>query len=261
MTGFTMSSSSVLNELEEEILSGRLPAGSKLPSERQLAEQYGVSRPTIRQALLTLAERHLIDIFPGRGSFVRSLGVAPSPTFGIVSRRRHITPHHVVEARIAIERSAVQLAAERAEEHELSSMEAVLVRLEASEDRLEQVRLDLAFHYALARAAHNPVIDVLFGSIASLTTELMLRSVSDAAVRSRSHPYHRTIFEAVRDGRAEDAAQAMFEHLNVGGLAYGDDYDRSLDALAHRALERLLGPGKDLEDVLADLLPPDGQVR
>lgn len=256
MTGLPISSLGLLHQLEEEILSGRLPAGTKLPSERQLAERHGVSRPTVREVLRTLAERNLVEISPGRGSFVRSeWGVVSSAALGLAYRRRNITPHQVVEARVMLERTAARLAAERAEPQELALLEGILERLEESDDRIEQVRLDLAFHYGLARASHNPVIEGLFGSLAGLATELMLRSVGDAEVRSRSHPFHRVIFEAVRDGRGDAAAAAVTDHLNVAETTYGNDYDRSLNAMAHRALEHLLGPGASLEDVLADLLP------
>jgi GntR family transcriptional regulator, transcriptional repressor for pyruvate dehydrogenase complex len=57
-------------ELERLILSGRLAVGERLPSERKLSEQFGVSRPAVREALRTLAERHLVDIQPARGTFV-----------------------------------------------------------------------------------------------------------------------------------------------------------------------------------------------
>jgi len=58
-------------ELENDIVSGRQGVGSKLPSERQLADRFGVSRPVVREALRTLVERRLVEIHPGRGAFVR----------------------------------------------------------------------------------------------------------------------------------------------------------------------------------------------
>lgn len=256
MTGFATSSHGLLLDLEEQILSGDLPAGAKLPSERQLAEQYGVSRPTVREALRTLAERQLVTISPGRGSFVRpGGGGVSSATLGLAYRRRDITPRQVVQARVMVEREAAALAADHAGQGELDQLEQLLRRLEESSNRLEHVQLDLAFHYGIARASHNPVIEVLFGSITPLATELMLRSVGDPEVRARSHPFHRKIFEAIREGRAADAAEAVSKHLYVAEDTYGADYDRSLDAMAHRALEHLLGPGTSLDDVIGRLLP------
>lgn len=241
--------------MEERILAGELPAGAKLPSERQLAEQYGLSRPTVREALRTLAERQLVIISPGRGSFVRAGGGISTTSLGLAYRRRDITPRQVVRARVMVEREAAALAAEHAGEGELDQLAQLLRRLEGTTDRLEHVQLDLAFHHGIARASHNPVIELLFGSITPLATELMLRSVGDAEVRARSHPFHREIFEAIREGRAADAAEAVAAHLYVAEDTYGADYDRSLDAMAHRALEHLLGPGTSLDEVIGRLLP------
>src|SRR6478735_8794364 len=85
--------------LEEEIVSGERAIGTKLPSERQLSEQYGVSRPIVREALRSLVERSLVDIHPGRGAFVRAIhSTGAASHMSVVLRRRQVTARDLVEA-------------------------------------------------------------------------------------------------------------------------------------------------------------------
>ena len=127
--------------LEAQIVSGRLAAGMKLPSERQLAERYGVSRPIVREALRSLVERDL------------------------------------VEARTMLECTAAELAAQRATPEDEAAIETALLGFDRAGSVIEQARYDMAFHLAIARSSRNPVIETMFGSITALTVELMLRSL------------------------------------------------------------------------------------
>jgi len=238
--------------LEEEIVSGRLPAGGRLPSEREMAHRYSVSRPVVREAIRGLAARHLIDVVPGRGAFVR--GVRPADAaigMDAFLRRRQPTPRDLVEARMTLECTAAALAAERATAVDARAIADALARFDAARNLLEQARYDLAFHLAVARAAHNPVIETMFGAISGLTIELMLRSLGDPLVTPASLPYHRAISDAIRDRDPDRARSAMTEHLQVAARTYGDDLDRSLESVARRELARLLDPGVTLEDLLA----------
>ncbi|CAN5154364.1 hypothetical protein BH20ACT8_BH20ACT8_12140 [soil metagenome] len=259
MTGQSTSSVGLAADLERRILSGALTPGAKLPSERALADRHALSRPMVREALRRLAERGLVRVEAGRGSFVSSAtGLDVGRSLNLAYQRRHVTARHIVEARAMLESQAAALAAERADERDLALLSGTLERLEdleATGDRVEQVRLDLAFHLGIARAAHNPVLEVMFGSIAPLAVEQMLRSVSDPRTRRKSHPYHRAAYEAIAARDPAAAATALRDHLHVADDTYGPDYDRSLDAMAHRALEGLLGPDASLDAFVEELLP------
>jgi GntR family transcriptional regulator, transcriptional repressor for pyruvate dehydrogenase complex len=247
MTRATLSTS-----LETQIVSGRLAAGEKLPSERQLAEQYGVSRPIVREALRSLVERDLVEIKPGRGSYVRDARpTAAAGRLDALYRRSQATPRDLVEARTMLECTAADLAAQRASPADLAAIERALAAFDRSSGILEQARYDMAFHLAVARAARNPVIETMFGSITALTVELMLRSLSDPDVTRLSVPYHLQIYEGIRDHDPVRARTAMARHLAVATSHYGDDYDRSIESVARRELERLLAPGVTLDDLLA----------
>lgn len=244
---------------ESDILSGRVTAGEKLPSERELATKHGVSRPVVREAMRTLIERHLVEVVPGRGTFVRGTRTSDvAPGMEALLRRRQPTPRDLVEARTTLECTAAALAASRSDEADRAAMANAIARLDAASDLIERVRYDLAFHLAVARAAHNPVIDTMFSAISGLTIELMLRSLADPVVVPVSLPYHGAIVDGIRSRDVEGARRAMADHLAVASRTYGEDFDRSLESVARRELARLLDPGVALEDLLATV--PNGRA-
>jgi GntR family transcriptional repressor for pyruvate dehydrogenase complex len=250
------SSDAIVEVLADRVRSGTLAAGDRLPSERQLALELGVSRPMVREALRSLTERGLIRVEPARGAFVRGdSGSRPYPPLDLEYRRRGTTARQLSEARSMLESEAAALATEHSTAGDLAELEAALVRLEASATPLDRVRNDLAFHAALVAASHNPVIETMFSSILGLTVELMVRSAGDPEIVRQSNPYHRIAYEAIRDGDAAAARAAIRAHLDIAASTYGDDYDRSLDTLAARAL-RLIGSQAGLEEFLGSVLPP-----
>ncbi len=256
MTGQTIRTrDAIAADLEQQIVTGRLGAGSRLPSERRLSAQYGSSRPLVREALRTLVERGLIEVHPGRGAFVRR----PSSLHGtrwldVVYRRRQPTARHLSEARLMLECEAAALAAYRADLDDVTNLRRRVEALEASSTPVESVRNDLAFHLAVAAAARNPVIETMFASIAALAVELMVRSQGDPDVIRRSMPYHRATYEAIAGRDPVAAREAMRAHLSVAQETYGEDYDRILDTMAVRALQ-VLGSAASLEEFLRAVIP------
>jgi GntR family transcriptional repressor for pyruvate dehydrogenase complex len=245
----------IADEIADQIASGHLPAGSRMQSERQLAAILGASRPMVREALRMLAERGLIETRPGRGSFVRAPGgMATYQQLDLHYRRSGTTARQISEVRLLLETEAARRAAERADEREIEALRSALERLEASSTPLDRVRNDLAFHLTIARLSHNPLIEFMLQSVASLTVELMVRSVSDPEVVSRSDPQHRLAFDAIARHEPAAAGAAIEAHLSVAAETYGDDYDESLYTTATRAL-RLLGTGVGIEALLDQAMP------
>ncbi|MBF6605988.1 MAG: FadR family transcriptional regulator [Chloroflexi bacterium] len=245
----------IADDLADEILSGRLGAGEKLSSERQLALHYEASRPIVREALRTLVERGLVEVVAARGTFVRSdPDMSQLRPLDLHYRRRGTTARQLSEARSMLEQEAVALAAERADAADIARLEGALERVEHSRTPLDRVRYDLGFHLALVAASHNPVIEAMFASIASLAVELMVRSVGDPEVVRRSEPFHRIAFEAVRRRDAAAARAAIHAHLRVASETYGLDFDRSLDTTAARAL-RMVGSAAGLDEFVRSVLP------
>jgi GntR family transcriptional repressor for pyruvate dehydrogenase complex len=212
-----------------------------------------VGRPLVREALRSLGELGLIETHAGRGTFVRSSAVAGvHRQVGIAIRRRGVTAAQLSEARITLESEAAGLAAERATVADVERLEAALRELDTAQG-IAHVQRDLAFHLAIAAAAHNPVIEMMLESIAPLTVALMTRSVSDPEVMSRSQPYHGIALEAIRRGDARAARAAIVAHLSVAQELYGDDFERSVDSLAQRDMEER-GALASLDDVVTQVL-------
>jgi DNA-binding FadR family transcriptional regulator len=242
-------------QLEAEVLGGGLEPGTKLPSERELALRLGVSRPLVREALRSLVERGLVEVSPGRGAFVRAVSTAEAVRpLGSHYLRQKITPRHVIEVRMIIEPAAAQLAAQRATDREIEALGRALEEIDSAGSVLERARWDITFHTLVARMSHNPVIESTFESIATLVFELMLRSLSDSKVVAVSAPFHHALYEAIRDRDPDRAYEAMREHHESGGKFYGKDLDSSLELVAQRELERLLGPAASLERVIFEVM-------
>lgn len=266
MTGKTnknvISRDSLSAYIEQQIVSGRSAEGSKLPSERAIAEEYGLSRPAVREALRDLAGRGLVEIVAGRGAYVRRPRAddlaGPLEAF---YRRQRVTPRDLIEARKMIECEAAFLAAGRYKSGDLEVMKLALTQFDHSTDLVERTRYDIAFHMSVVRAAHNPVVETIFGSIRSLVVQLMLRSLGDPTVSRAGVPYHREIYEAIRGRDGERARSSMSGHLVIAERLYGDDFHRSLHDVFQRELERLLGPGVTLDELLDVAVETDGDNR
>lgn len=259
MTGMTMADEvlpgvpQIVAAIEDEILSGRWPERTKLPSERTLAERFAVSRPVVRESLRVLTERGLIVVFAGRGSFVRGVhagSAAANPE--LLARRGAVTAEHLVVARTMLECEAAALAAINRTEAQLNHMRELLERFETA-GLPDAADLDLAFHECISVASKNPVIQVMFGSIKTLTHGIMLRSLTDRLVAAAAVPLHSVILGAIADQDPDRARVAMADHLGAARTFYGDDLDQPLIDVLRRRAE--LTPG------LAALLNDTGTVR
>lgn len=259
MTGLTSripaSRDAIAAYLEGEVLSGRLPGGTKLPSERQLATRLGVSRPVVREVLRTLVERGLIEVSPGRGAYARDVQTADiAGPMAKIYRRRNATTRDLVEARMMLECEAAAIAAERATPQDLDELDVALDRIGKAAGVIERARADVALHARIARASGNPVIETMFASISGLAFEHMLRSHTESQIASEAHPFHVKVVEAIRAKDPAGARQAMKDHLAVATRRYGDDLDLAVEHLARRELDRMQLP----DAVKAALL---GEVR
>lgn len=164
---------SLLCAVEADIFEGRCRPGDRLPSERQLREQYGVSRSTVREALRILEQRGLVEIRQGAagGAFVKALE-AGRVSAALVQFMRHsnVTYDQLIELREAVEARCAAHAAERATAAEVADLEALLSEgrtfLDTGRGRSEAFyRWDLRMHQRLARLSGNPLFEWLMGTV------------------------------------------------------------------------------------------------
>jgi GntR family transcriptional repressor for pyruvate dehydrogenase complex len=206
----------IVKQIEDSVLKGTLKAGDQLPAERELAEQFGVSRTAVREAMKALCEKGLVESYSGRGTFIRNgTSHAIRQSLGLMARIGQAEGSaHLAEVRDILEPEIAALAAERAEEQHLASMrEAVDVMDAARQDAEAFIEADLDFHFALAEAAANPLILSLIDSIVALLREQRMRIFLAEGGPDRGQYHHKRILKAVENRDPERARQCMRAHL------------------------------------------------
>jgi len=206
----------IVQQIEESIRKGDLTEGSQLPAERDLATQFGVSRTAVREAIKALQEKGLVDAFPGRGTFVTN-GTSNSMRRSLDRIIKSGEPDgwgYLVEVREILEPEIAALAAQRAEDQDIATMqEAVNVMDQAGRDADAFIEADLDFHLALAEAAANPIVLSLIDSIVGLLREQRLRIFRIGGGPERGQHHHKRILDAIKRHDAPGARAAMQAHL------------------------------------------------
>ncbi|WP_199742334.1 FadR/GntR family transcriptional regulator [Streptomyces triticirhizae] len=202
----------VAAHLERLITSGELRAGDRLPAERDLAASLNVSRASLREAMFELESKKLIERHQGRGSVVAEQPEGVSQLYEGLSEL-DVEIANATELRDLVEPRIAQLAAVRAADSNLLSLEEVLARSHEELSPEESLALDVEFHTLLAHAAQNPLLVTL----CTMTTDWTRRTreLSHRTLEGRriSVSGHRAIFDAVVARRAVPAGAAMERHL------------------------------------------------
>jgi GntR family transcriptional repressor for pyruvate dehydrogenase complex len=213
-------SSSIVEQIRAAILGGRLPMGERLPPERELAEQFGVSRVTVRDALRTLEAMGLIEVRVGArgGAFVTApTGSAVGQKMSDMMTMQVIKPEDIVEARLVVELGTVTLAAARATEEQLAALHDLDTRARKALAAKTYTReLSWDFHALLAAAAQNSAVEGLTHSFRSSLSMHPIRTREGARGHERTVEEHARILAALdrRDGAA--ARREVAAHLLRG---------------------------------------------
>lgn len=194
---------------------GELRAGDRLPSERELARRLGVSRPSLRAGLRSLAVMGIVQTRPGAGSFI----AGGPPAFGTTALGFHAALHgfsrdQMFQARQALEVAVAGLAAEHAKPEDLIGVSDEATGMFASlEDPQAFLEHDIAFHQAVAAASGNPILSALVNMVAEQFRELRRRTIGHAKDLKQAAEEHRAIYLALRAHDPERARRAMRDHL------------------------------------------------
>lgn len=206
----------IVQQIEESIQKGSLKAGDQLPPERELAEQFGVSRTAVREAVKALREKGLVEAYPGRGTFITegtSYSIRQSLD-RVMKMGQAEGSAHLAEVREILEPEIAALAATRRDEKDLAAMqEAIGVMDEAQKDPDTYIEADLDFHLALAEAAANPLILPLIDSIVGVLREQRMRIFQVEGGPGRGQYHHKKILDAVEHRDPAGAREAMKAHL------------------------------------------------
>jgi len=215
-------SHSVVRQIEQLILRGILRPGERLPSERELSERLGVSRPSLREAIAELQDRGLLSTRAGAGIYVADvLGSAFSPAL----IRLFAQHEEAVFDYIAFRRDLESIAAERAAIHgsdtDLKVIDTIFRKMEAAHSKRnpsDEADLDAEFHLAILEASHNVILLHMMRSIFDLLREGVFfnRQVmfKNRTTRDLLLEHHRAINAALQARDPQAARAAVVEHLS-----------------------------------------------
>jgi GntR family transcriptional repressor for pyruvate dehydrogenase complex len=206
----------IVHQVEESIRKGAMKPGDQLPPERELAQQFGVSRTAVREAVKALREKGHVEAYPGRGTFITD-GTSQAIKQSLDRMIRIGQPEgsgFLAEVREILEPEIASLAAMRADPEDIAAMrEPIAVMDEARKDSGAFIEADLDFHLALAEAAANPLILSLIDSIVGLLREQRMRIFLVEGGPERGQYHHKRILEAIEHHDPFGARDAMKAHL------------------------------------------------
>jgi GntR family transcriptional repressor for pyruvate dehydrogenase complex len=239
-------SDTVAAALETRILEGSLKPGDRLPSERDLAVEFGVSRPSLREGIQKLVSKGLLATRHGGGSYVTDrLEESFVGPWQEMLKAHPLLQVDVLEARAMLECEAAFLAAERATDADIARLDGAFAGLDAAYgggDTLPAcIAHDVAFHQAIAEAAHNVLIGHLSASLLRVIDGHIARNLEHLHARparwNQLQSQHRAIWQSIRNHQPKAAARAARDHIDFVRLSMaetGRDEQRR-----HSALRRL----------------------
>lgn len=228
-------SDEIAGKLLDTILSQELEAGHRLPSERELGEQFGVSRTVVREAVRGLAAKGVIDVKNGRGPQVAAVGASTvSEALGLFLHGRRLDYLDVHEVRLLLEVHVAALAASVATEANLAQIAEAHARMQADLGDVEAAtQRDLEFHRAIARATHNDIFLVLLDSIGAHLAAVRRENLA-GGYGERAFEEHARILTCIESRDAEGARSAMASHLDAVARNLRD---RQLEKVSNLARE------------------------
>jgi DNA-binding FadR family transcriptional regulator len=207
----------VVNQIENQIVGGQLVHAAKLPPERELAEQLGVSRTVVREANRILVARGLLEIRHGVGTLVRSMSseqvMAPISRLVRARTGSDITFEQLHQVRTILEVEIASFAAAQATDADLARLQQIFGDMKTyANESARLADLDAQFHRTLVEMTHNPLLAVLLDSIRDLLGEYISLVTPHLDALCDVLPPHEMILAAVQVRNPEQARQAMLVH-------------------------------------------------
>lgn len=214
--GRTTLAATAFEQLISNVVHGKWKAGERLPAERELCQQLGIARTTLREALKAMELVGMLESRLGDGTFVCPRSEFLSrPLLWAFTGTNHAELADLMEARVFMERDLAGLAAERATPEELAQIENTIRvmadKIAAGESVLDA---DMAFHLAVAQAAHNEVLANAAQLIRSVMKYWIHLKLMMADVPEMAMGRHKVIFAAIQSRNPESARRLMQDHLN-----------------------------------------------
>jgi GntR family transcriptional regulator, transcriptional repressor for pyruvate dehydrogenase complex len=215
-------SGQVVARVHELIEREELKPGDRLPPERELAKQLGISRPALRAGLRSLVSVGKLRSRQGAGTFIADgPPILDSEPLRLLASLHGFTFDNMFEVRSILEVSAAGLAAERGNGEHMATMAEEIAEMYASlEDPQEYLVHDIRFHRAIAAASNNPTLATVVEMVSAVMYERRRESIEQAHDFSESIEMHRQIYAAIRARKPDDARAAMREHIQRAQRAF-----------------------------------------
>jgi GntR family transcriptional repressor for pyruvate dehydrogenase complex len=210
----------ILDQLEQAILDGHIAAGDRLPPERELAQQFGASRTSVREAVRVLEALGVAKVRAGAENGA-VLVEEPADALQLLLRfqlaLRHISIESVIEFRSVVEPWTAAAASERASPASIARIGQILESMHGDVEPERFHQLDSSFHLEIARAADNELMVLVLEGARTSIERIMLDALSRVAdwpaARATIVREHTRIFRAIERGRGDDAARLMERHI------------------------------------------------
>ena len=205
---------SIAVQMQEAIINANYSHGQRLPAERELANHFGTSRSTIREALKQLEDENLVVRRPGSGTFVNFKNVVGQSEIADIT-----SPLELMEVREAIEPHLARLAIAHASNRSLSNLAEALERVEsANQDAVAFSEADEVFHLTLADATDNPLMSWLYRQINEVRSHHQWAAARMKVLTPENiadyNRQHRAIFEAIRARDVDLSIKLLHQHIS-----------------------------------------------
>ncbi|WP_329127882.1 FadR/GntR family transcriptional regulator [Streptomyces sp. NBC_01465] len=196
----------VVEQLRTQLAEGEWAVGDRIPTEHELAEQLGVGRNTVREAVRVLVHAGLLESLQGNGTFVRST----ADPAAVLRTMRHAGALDVLELRVALEAEAARLAAVRREPGDLERLHEALRVLRGEGDRAADADMD--FHRAVVESTHNAAFVEVYRFFSTQVHEVLVEALGDREMPPIDLETHRALVDAIGAGDP-DAAERVARRL------------------------------------------------
>jgi GntR family transcriptional repressor for pyruvate dehydrogenase complex len=209
----------IVEQVRDLIKEGRLKPGDKLPPEQVLAEKFGTSRPSVREALSALEILGITESRGGKGNFIKDNFNFPLYEQVFRELEGEESPFELLEARKVVETEIVGLAAKKATEEEITAIQGSLNKMKDAMTNIPEImEFDREFHINIAKAAHNSLLFSMMIYLTDLLKEKLWINLKEKSWSIPGHTQkyfeeHNEILKAIKNKDSKRARNRMFDHL------------------------------------------------
>jgi len=209
----------IVEQVRDLIEEGRLKPGDKLPPEQVMAENFGTSRPSVREALSALEILGITESRGGKGNFIKDMPRSPLYEQEVMELEKEESPFEMLEARKAVETEIADLAAKKATKEDIDAIYESLHKMEGAISNIpEMMEFDREFHLNIARAAHNNLLFSMMTYLSNLLKEKLWVNMKEKNWNLPGYPQkylkeHAEIFNAIKNKDSKNARKQVYHHL------------------------------------------------